>query len=319
LNTVQKKLSLISSAEYWRHLGKRIKRYRFMYLLVLPALLAVFIFKYLPLGGLVMAFQDYDIIGGIAKSPFVGFDNFVRILTTPKFLHAIKNTISYSSVILFLGAPFPILLAILFNEIRQTKIKKLVQTVTYLPHFISWISIIGMFYGVFALNGTYNDIMSAIFGENYERTNILCDPDNFIHILFWSGQWKNIGWNSVVYLAAITGIDPTLYEAAKVDGCGRIKQTLYITLPSILPTFIICFIMSMSSLVNISFEQVYGFQNIFTQEATEVINTLVYRQGILNGDYSMATAFGLMNGVVSFALVFFSNLIVKKGTGVGIW
>jgi len=319
LNNLSRKLAAPTQDNYWRQLGKRFARYKFMYILILPAVLCTLIFHYLPMGGLIMAFQEYDIIGGIGKSPFVGFENFIEILSMPKFLGAIKNTLIYSGVTIFLGTPFPIILAILFNELKQQKLKKIVQTVSYLPHFISWISVIGMFYAMFAINGTYNDIMAAIFGSSYERTNILCDPDSFLGIIFWSGQWKNIGWNSVIYLAAIAGIDPTMYEAARVDGCSRFKQVLYITIPSIMPTIVICFIMGMSSLVNSNFEQVYGFQNIYTQEATEVINTLTYRQGILNGDYSMATAFGMMQGIVSFLLVVVSNAVVKKGTGMGIW
>ncbi|MBQ4517167.1 MAG: sugar ABC transporter permease [Clostridia bacterium] len=319
MNNLAKKLDQPTHGTYWKDLGRRFSRYKFMYVLILPAVLCALIFQYLPMGGLIMAFQDYDIIGGIGKSPFTGLANFKEILSMPKFLGAIKNTLVYSSVTIFLGTPFPIALAILFNELKQQKLKKIVQTVSYLPHFISWISVIGMFYAMFSINGTFNDIMAAIFGSGYERKNILCDPDSFLSIIFWSGQWKNIGWNSVVYLAAIAGIDPTMYEAAKVDGCNRLKQVFYITIPSIMPTIVICFIMGMSSLVNSNFEQVYGFQNVYTQEATEVINTLTYRQGILNGDYSMATAFGMMQGVVSFLLVVVSNAVVKKGTGMGIW
>lgn len=145
------------------------------------------------------------------------------------------------------------------------------------------------------------------------------DSKNFLPILFLSNLWKNVGWSSVIYLAAITGIDPTLYESATVDGCGRLKQVWYITLPGIMPTIIILFIMATGSLVTSNFEQVYGFQNVFTQEQTEVINTLVYRQGIQNAQYSLATAFGVVQGAVSFLIVFVSNAIIKRATGTGIW
>ena len=297
----------------------RMARYKFMYLILCPALLLVLVFCYLPMGGLIMAFQEYDIIRGISGSKFVGLDNFIQIFTLPKFLHAIKNTLLYSSVQLFLGTPFPIILAILFNELKQQRFKKIVQTVSYLPYFLSWISVIGMFYAFFAVDGTFNDFMVRIFGSDYTRTNILRESKYFLGIIFWSNIWKNIGWNSIIFLAAISGIDPTLYEAAMVDGCNRLKQILHITLPCLLPTIAIIFIMNTASLVSSNFEQVYGFQNLYIQEDTEVINTLVYRQGILNGEYSLSTAFGMAQGLVSFLLVFISNKIVKKGTGVGIW
>lgn len=307
------------SGGYWSQLGKRMSRYKFVYLALLPAMILTFVFHYLPMGGLIMAFQDYDIIKGMGGSQWVGFDNFVKIFTLPKFLGAIKNTVIYSGVGILFGTWFPIILALLFNELKSQRFKKTVQTISYLPYFLSWVSVIGMFYGIFATNGSYNDIMAAIVGDGYERTNILTNPDNFLGIIFWSNQWKNIGWSSIVYLAAITGIDPTLYEAAVVDGCNRLKQAIHITIPGILPTIAILFIMNMAGLVASNFEQVFGFQNIYTQEQTEVINTLVYRQGILNGEYSLSTAFGISQGVVSFVLVWVSNRIVKKGTGVGIW
>ena len=234
-------------------------------------------------------------------------------------MHAIKNTLIYSGVQLIFGTPFPIILAILFNELKQQRFKKVVQTISYLPYFLSWISVIGMFYAFFAVDGTFNDFMVWIFGAEYERVNILTKSEYFLGVIFWSNIWKNIGWNSIIFLAAISGIDPTLYEAAMVDGCNRFRQIIHITLPSILPTIAIIFIMNTATLVTSNFEQVYGFQNLYVQEDTEVINTLVYRQGILNAEYSLSTAFGMAQGLVSFLLVFVSNKIVKKATGVGIW
>jgi putative aldouronate transport system permease protein len=298
---------------------KKMSRYKFLYFLILPAIVYTVIFNYLTMGGIIMAFQDYDIIGGIFKSPFVGLSNFVQVFSQPKMLHAIKNTLVYSSVGLFLGTPGPIIFALLLNELRTPKFKKVVQTISYFPHFLSWISVVGMLSAFFATYGTWNDILAKIFGEGYERVNILMDAKNFLPVLFWSGQWKGIGWGSIVYLAAITGIDQTLYEAATVDGCGKFKQALYITIPSIMPTIIMLFIMSMGGLFSTNFEQVFGFQNIYTQEATETINTLIYRTGIQNGEYSLSTAFGLSQSAVSFLLVWISNRIIKKGTGVGIW
>lgn len=297
----------------------KLKRYKFLYLLLLPAVVYTFIFCYITMGGLVMAFQDYDIIGGILESPFVGLKNFITVFSTPKMLHAIKNTLIYSSVGLFLGTPFPIILALLLNEVKLQRFKKITQTISYLPHFLSWISVVGMLSTFFATYGTYNDLLAKIFGDSYERINVLMDSKYFLPVIFWSGIWKGIGWNSIIYLAAISGIDQSMYEAATVDGCSRFKQVFYITLPSIMPTIIILFIMATGGLVNSNFEQVYGFQNLYTQEATEVINTLIYRMGIQNGQYSLSTAFGLAQSFVSFLIVFTSNIIVKKLSGTGIW
>ncbi len=311
--------STLSKKAKRSYTAEQVKKHKFLLMLLAPAVLLVFIFCYLPMGGLIMAFQDYDIIEGITGSKLIGLDNFVTIFTMPKFLKAIKNTLIYSSVNVFIGTPFPIVLALMFNELRNQKFKKVVQTVSYLPYFLSWISVIGMFYAIFATDGFYNQMMTAIFGEAHVAKNILMDPDNFLGVIFWSNQWKNIGWNSIIFLAAITGIDPSLYEAARVDGCSRLKQTFYITLPSIMPTIAIVFIMSTASLVTSNFEQVFGFQNLYTQEQTEVINTLVYRQGIQNAEYSLSTAFGLVQGIVSFMLVFITNKIVKKASGIGIW
>ena len=222
-------------------------------------------------------------------------------------------------MILFCTTPFPILLALLFNELETDILKKVVQTISYLPYFLSWISVIGMFYAFFPRKERLTISELCLWAPIRERVNILMDSKNFLPILFLSNLWKNVGWSSVIYLAATMGIDPTLYESATVDGCGRLKQVWYITLPGIMPTIIILFIMATGSLVTSNFEQVYGFQNVVVQEQTEVINTLVYRQGIQNAQYSLATAFGVVQGAVSFLIVFVSNAIIKRATGTGIW
>lgn len=303
--------------------GKRKKmcshKNLYMYLLLLPAVVAVFIFCYVPLAGIMMAFKDYDVIKGFAASPWMGLENFKTILSYPQFLKAIVNTLIYSSVLIFGTFPFPILLALMFNELRCKTFKKVVQTISYMPYFLSWISVVGLFYSMLALDGPYNQLMQWIHGPDYEKVNLMLDSKNFLPILFISNLWKTVGWSSVIFLAAIAGIDPTLYEAADMDGCGRLKQIFYITLPGIAPTAIIVLIMNLGSLVSTNFEQVYGFQNVYIQEDTEVINTLIYRQGVTEGEYSLATAFGLMQGLVSITLVFVSNQLAKKFFKISIW
>lgn len=300
-------------------LTAKIKRNSSMYLLLIPAVVAVIVFGYLPLLGIAIAFKDYDVLVGFAKSPWVGFENFKMIFTTPSFLTAIKHTLCYSTFNLFAKLPFPVILAVLINELSSKRFKKTVQTITYLPHFLSWATVIGFAYSMFALRGGYNDIMAAIFGESYERVNILMDSKYFWGVLFFSGLWKEVGWSSIIYLAAITSIDPSLYEAARVDGANRFQQILKITIPAICPTVVIILIMNIGSIVTNNFEQVYGFQNVYTQDKTEVIGTLTYRMGIQAGRYSEATAFGLTQGLVSFTLVAITNKISKKISNIAIW
>ena len=295
-----------------------IKRYKGPLLMTLPAIIAVFVFGYLPMSGLVIAFKDYNIFDGIWGSPWVGWDNFITVFNDPDMLKAIFNTFLYGVVIVFGAFPFPIILALLFNELRNMRFKKFAQSVAYLPHFLSWITVIGLFYTLFATEGPINQILVSIF-PNYEPKNILLDSKYFLPIIFSSHLWKNVGWSSVLFLAAITGIDQTLYEAASVDGCGKWRQVWHVTLPGIKSTAVIALVMSLSSLVNVNFEQIYGFQNVYTQDSTEIISTLIYRQGIQNGKYSLSTAFGLAQGVVMASLVLGANAISKKVADTSIW
>lgn len=294
-------------------------KYKLLYLLLSGALIWTFIFCYLPMMGVVMAFQKFNIFKGFSGSEFVGLYNFTRIFTEPMFVKAIGNTLLYSGVILFLGFPLPIILALMFNEIRSMAFKKIVQTVSYLPYFLSWISVVALFYAFFELYGPFNDLRVFLFGQEVERVNILMDSKYFLPVLFLSHIWKNLGWSTVVFLAAISGIDPQLYEASVMDGCGKWRQIIHITLPGILPTIMILFILSSGSLVSSNFEQVFGFHNLYTMEETQVVNTLVYKLGIQQGDYSVATAFGLAQGIVSFMIVYTVNKISKKASNISIW
>ena len=295
------------------------KEHRIALLMLIPALLAVLIFNYIPMAGLVIAFKDYNVFEGIIDSPWVGFENFRTIFDKPEMLKAIYNSLIYGVTITFLGFPFPIILALLFNELRNVRFKKVVQTISYMPHFLSWASIVSLFYAFFAAEGSFNMLMAKIMGDGYQPVNILMDSKYFLGIIFGSHLWKSIGWESVVFLAAITGIDTSLYEAASIDGCGKFKQAIYITLPMIRNTAVIILVMSLGGIVATNFEQVYGFQNVFIQEETETINTLIYREGIQNGKYSLATAFGLSQGLVTLILVLSANFISKKFMKVSIW
>lgn len=296
-----------------------IKDYRYAYILLLPALIAVIVFQYFPFFGIILAFKDYNVYDGILGSPWVGLDNFKLIFQQPAMLSAIGNTLVLSVVNIFGNLPFPILLAILFNEIRNMKFKKVVQTISYMPHFLSWASVIGMVYSMLALEGPFNQVLAKIIGESYEAKNFLMNSSYFVPIAFLTNLWKSVGWSSVIYLAAIAGIDPALYEAATMDGANKLKQIWHITLPGISTTILIIFVMNMGSLFSSNFELVYGLQNVYTIDATEVIGTLIYRSGIQNGNYSAATAFGLTQGIITVVLILSANAVSKKITEVSIW
>lgn len=298
---------------------RNIKDHKYAYLMILPAMIAVFVFMYLPLIGIVLAFNDFNIKDGVFGSPWVGLDNFKLVFNQPAMLHAIKNTLELSIVNMFGGFPFPILLAILFNEIWNLKFKKVVQTISYLPHFLSWVSVVGLVYALLATEGPVNQIMAQIVGEGYEAKNFLMDSKYFVPIAFWTNIWKSTGWSSVLFLAAITGIDPALYEAATIDGAGKLRQIWHITLPGIRTTLIIVFVMNMGSLFASNFELVFGLQNVYTIDDTEVIGTLIYRTGIQNGNYSAATAFGLSQGLITVTLILIANAVSKKIAQVSIW
>lgn len=295
------------------------KKHKIALFMLLPALIAVLVFNYLPLLGIVIAFKDFNLLLGVWDSPWVGLQNFKTIFIQPEMLKAVYNTLLYGVTITFGAFPFPIVLALLFNELRNAKFKKVTQTLTYMPHFLSWISVVGLFYAFFAKEGTFNQMMIQIAGDSWESKNILLDDKYFLPIIFWTHVWKSTGWSSIIFLAAITGIDGTLYEAATIDGCGKLKQTWYITLPSIKGTIVTVLVMSLGGLVTTSFEQVYGFQNVYIQQQTETINTLIYRAGIQNGKYSLATAFGLAQGLVTVILILISNFVSKKLFEVSIW
>lgn len=298
---------------------RNIKDHKYAYLMILPAMIAVFVFMYLPLIGIVLAFNDFNIKDGVFGSPWVGLDNFKLVFNQPAMLHAIKNTLELSIVNMFGGFPFPILLAILFNEVWNLKFKKVVQTISYLPHFLSWVSVVGLVYALLATEGPVNHIMAQIVGEGYEAKNFLMDSKYFVPIAFWTNIWKSTGWSSVLFLAAITGIDPALYEAATIDGAGKLRQIWHITLPGIRTTLIIVFVMNMGSLFASNFELVFGLQNVYTIDDTEVIGTLIYRTGIQNGNYSAATAFGLSQGLITVTLILIANAVSKKIAQVSIW
>lgn len=297
-----------------KNLWTEIKKNKFTYILLLPAFILVILFAYVPFWGVKIAFQDYNVYRP-EMSEWVGLKNFRDILSSPGMVKAIFNTFYIS--ILSLGICFPagIVFALLLNELPTGKFKKSVQTISYLPHFLSWISVIGIVTTLYSQSGIINDIRMAL-GAN-DRIMLLAKQEFFVPNTIILSIWKELGWGSIIYLAAIAGIDSSLYEAATLDGAGKFRQVWNITIPSIMPTVIIMLILNMGSLFTSNFELIYGLQNAFVD--FETVNTVIYKQGIEGGDYSITTAFGLFQGVINMILVLSANFLSKKFTEVGLF
>jgi putative aldouronate transport system permease protein len=297
--------------------GLRLRKYMFLYLLVLPAVGLTFLFNYVPMAGIVLAFLDYDIVGGFAHSPFVGLENFRKIFTFPPFNGAVTNTIQVSLISLFLTFPLPLVFAILLNELRNGLFKRSIQTISYLPHFLSWMSVIGIIKGLLAIHGPLNDLRVFLLGPEAERLLYLAMQNLFVPNVIIMSAWKGLGWGSIIYLCALTAIDPELYEAAYMDGATKLQQALYVTLPGILPTTVMLFILRMGWIFRDNFELIYGMQNAYID--FEVISTVVYKYGLQNGEYSMAAAIGFAQGIVSLVMIIGTNFVAKRATQISIW
>lgn len=288
---------------------------RHLYFLLLPALLVTFFFAYCPMPGLVMAFKDFSIYKGIWGSDWVGFENIQKIFTQSKFTIAIWNTLKVSVLNLLITFPAPIILALMINELKGGLFKRFVQTASYLPHFLSWISVVGLIQLMFSRDGLFNDFRIALGAE--QRISFLGEQDLFIWFILGTMLWKEVGWGTVVHLANLSSINPDLYEAAEIDGAKHLQKLWYITLPHMIPTVMILLIFKMGTLFSSNFDLIYGLQNPYID--FEVISTIVYRTGIQGGNYSMSTAIGFMEGMVALLLVVVSNWISKKVSGSGLW
>ncbi|MBO2943536.1 sugar ABC transporter permease [Paenibacillus sp. F411] len=288
-------------------------------LMVLPALILVFIFSYIPMYGVLMAFQDYNIFGGMSESPWVGLKHFEMFFESPEFYTVMRNTIVISLLKFLIGFPAPIILALMLNEIRSMAFKRVVQTVSYLPHFLSWVIVAGFVMSMLSTdNGSVNIFLQKLsFIE--EPISFLSVPEYFWTILVTTGIWKEIGFGSIVYLAAIAGVDPHMYEAADMDGASKFRQIFTITLPSIMPVVIIFMILSIGNLLTAGFEDILLLGvNPVLREVSDVIDTYVYRIGIQNTRFSYATAVGLFKAVISVGLLTIANYIARR-SGNSLW
>jgi putative aldouronate transport system permease protein len=280
--------------------------------MLLPVLLYYLIFHYGPMYGAVIAFEDFNPIKGVFGSKWIGLQNFQDFFSSVYFGRLLFNTVAISVLDLIFGFPAPIILALLINELRWNPFKRLVQTVTYLPHFVSVVVVVGMMVDFFARDGLVNQLLGT-------NVSYMQSAEWFRQLFVGSGIWQHVGWLSIVYLAAIATIDPQLYDAAKVDGADRFRQMWHITIPGILPTIVILLILRMGMLMSVGYEKIILMYNPLTYETADVISTYVFRRGILQADFSFSAAVGLFNSAINFALLIGANRISRRLSGHSLW
>lgn len=303
----------LSKADFRTRLAVSLRVHNYRYLLILPGFLFLLIFNYYPLYFLQAAFKDYNIIRGLDGSAWVGFENFIRLFQDSYFLKVIRNTVILSAVMYrILAFPVPIILALLLNELLLRPFKRTIQTLIYIPHFISWVIIAGIWITVLSPDGGLINVILGLFG--IEEIYFLAKPSMFRWILLLQYIWQSSGWGTIIYLAAISGIDPALYEAAIIDGANRFQRILYVTLPSIAITIIVIFILSMAKILNL-FEQVFVMLNPVVAPVGQTIDTYVYEIGIRQGRIDLATAVGLFKNIISLVLILLANRFSKILTG----
>ena len=306
----------VPRAGFWRRLGRDLKRNRYVYLMLAPVVGYYLLFHYGPMYGVQIAFRDYSIAKGIWRSPWTGLENLKAFLQGFYFWRLVRNTLLINLLDLALGFPAPIILALLLNEIRSSGFKRAVQTVTYMPHFVSLVVVVGMLVDFMARDGLINNVLGLL---GVPVTAYLQQPEWFRIIYVGSGIWQHVGWGSIVYLAALSNIDPTLYEAAMVDGAGRFRQLWHITLPGIAPTIIILLILRMGTMMTVGYEKIILMYNSMTYETADVISTYVYRKGILETDFGYSAAVGLFNSVINFGLLIIANNISRRLNETSLW
>ena len=293
-----------------RRFAKDFKRNWIKYVMILPVLIYFILFHYWPMYGILLAFKDYKIKLGVLGSPWVGWEHFERFFSTYNFWNLIQNTLTLSVYTLLVGFPIPIVFALLLNYLRKRRLKKTVQMISYAPHFISTVVICSMV-TMFTMQdtGVFN-LLRGMMG--LESIDFMADPKLFKHIYVWSGVWQSMGWNAIIYVSALAGVDYEMHEAAIMDGATKIQRMIHIDIPSIKSTIIMLFILNMGSLMSVGFEKVYLLQNSLNKSASEIISTYVYQVGLIDSDYGYSTAVGLFNTVINVILLVGANLISKK-------
>lgn len=300
-----------------KELMGKIKKNKWIYLMLLPGILYFIIYKYIPMYGLIIAFQDYKPYLGISGSEWVGLEHFERLFTDPDFWMIFGNTLMLFALNLILFFPIPIILALMLNEVRFMAFKRTVQTLIYIPHFMSWVIIVSIGYVMLTLDGgVINGLLTAV---GLEKINFLLNPDWFRPIYITQVIWREAGWGTIIYLAAMAAINPQLYEAARMDGASRLQQMWHITLPAIKGVIIILVILKIGDVLELGFEHVFLLLNAANREVAEIFDTYVYTAGLKQGQFSYSTAVGFFKGIVGLILVIFANWLAKKSGEEGIY
>ncbi len=289
------------------------KKYKWLYLFAFPGVVVLILFAYLPMVGLVMAFQQYDPVSGFFGSPWVGLYNFQRLFSTPTFGRAFRNTLIISTLKLIVCFPMPILVSLLINELRRARVKKTIQTVVYIPNFVSWVIAAGLWYSLLGNSGVVNSLLMGL-GITQEPVMFMQSLGWFYPVILFTDLWKTLGYNTIFYMAAMSGISTEQYEAAMMDGAGRFKQAIYITLPSISKTIVLMFILQVGSLMSAGFDQMWTMSNLATRELSDILDTAVLRtltSGTIN-DLSVGAAMGLFKSAISLGLFMVTNFLADK-------
>lgn len=299
-----------------RSLKKDIIRNKYIYIMAIPVILFYIMFCYIPMGGIVIAFQDYSPARGIGGSEWTGFSNFISFFSDFQFFRLIQNTLLLSFYLLLFGFPAPLILAVLINEVRFKRYKSVVQTVSYLPHFVSLVVVCGIIADFTSSSGVINQLLSHL---GMPTTSYLTHPELYRPLYVISDLWQSVGWDSIIYLAAISSLDPGLYEAATIDGAGRFRQIWNVTLPGLLPTISILFIMRVGTIMSVGYEKTILLYNPTIYQTADIISSFIYRRGLLDMDYGFSTAVGLFNSVINFGLLWVANTVSKKLSENALW
>ncbi|MDQ0915365.1 putative aldouronate transport system permease protein [Paenibacillus sp. V4I5] len=308
-HTAMEMKKTVRSRDTKKRESKYLKRNIPLYIMLTPAIICFLLFKYAPMGGIVLAFKDYNFWDGIWGSPWVGLKHFDYLFNNPQGWKIIRNTFMLS-LLSFIGFPFPIVVALLLNEVRKMWFKKIVQTLLYLPHFLSWVIVGGIFITLFSQDsGMVNDILEKLGGERYA---FLYQPFSWIAVFLSAGIWKEAGFSAIIYLAALTTIDPSLYESTAMDGAGKWRQMWHVSLPGIRPTIILMLILGVGRVMEVGFDHIYVMQNRVVADISEVISTYTFKTGIQGGEFGVPAAMGLFESLVGFTLVLTANRIARK-------
>ena len=291
-------------------------RNRVLYLMVLPVVIFYILFAYLPMYGITIAFQDFNPALGYFKSPWVGWENFKSFFGSVYFWRVLRNTLHISLASIIFGFPAPILLALLINEVNSKAFMKSVQTITYLPHFISLVVVCGIIRDFTSTGGVVTQMIAKVTGDN---TSMLMKPQAFVPLYVVSEIWQGIGWGSIIYIAALSGIDTQLYEAESLDGCGRLRQVIHVSIPGILPTIVIMLILRMGSVLNVGYEKIILLYNPSIYETADVISSFTYRKGLQEFEWSYGSAVGLFNSIVNVFFLLGTNYMSSKLTQSSLW